>query len=62
MADAKPTPAGSRPTKAQLAPVTVEFGDPNNRTITINCLRQRVRGSWSLGKLHARPEGGRDVG
>ena len=41
---------------------TVEFGDPNNRTCVVNCLRLKVRGSWSLAKLHARPEGGRDVG
>lgn len=41
---------------------TVEFGDDGNRTIMIATLRERVRGSWSLAKLHARPQGGRDVG
>lgn len=40
----------------------VEFGDENNRTIVINCLKLRLRGSFSVAKLHARGQGGRDVG
>lgn len=41
---------------------TVELGDDNNRSITLSCLRQRCRGRWSISTLHARPQGGRDVG
>jgi len=49
-------------TAKQVREFTVEFGDECNRTITINTLRLRVRGSWSLEALHRRPQGGRDVG
>ena len=44
------------------ATVVLEFGDVHNRTITLNTLKLRVRGSFSIRSLAARPEGMRDVG
>jgi len=42
--------------------VTVEFGDDCNRTISINTLKLRVRGRFSLQVLASRDVGARDVG
>lgn len=47
---------------ARLQPITVEFGDVYCRNHTINTFRIKVRGAWSLTRLHQRPEGGRDIG
>lgn len=41
---------------------TVEFGDLHCRNHTINCFRLRVRGTWSVTRLHQRGIGGRDIG
>jgi hypothetical protein len=42
--------------------VTLEFGDECCRQITINTLKMRVRGKFSLRTLASRPVGARDVG
>lgn len=41
---------------------TVELGNSRNSKITIDTLKSRFRGHFSLAKLHNRPGGGRDVG
>lgn len=61
MADTQQQQQESR-RKPRVGKIQVEFGDSNNRTITINCLREKVRGRFSISTLHARPEGGRDIG
>lgn len=50
------------PECARMAAFTVEFGDTYCRNGTLSCFRVRVRGSWSITKLHQRPIGGRDIG
>jgi hypothetical protein len=50
------------PPKGRIAPFTVEFGDSYNRTIAVGCLKMKMRGHFSIAKLHANPEGGPDVG
>lgn len=47
---------------ARLEPFVVEFGDVYCRNHSISCLHVKVRGSWSVTRLHQRPEGGRDIG
>lgn len=50
------------PEVARLQAVTVEFGDVYCRNHTINTFRLKVRGAWSITRLHQRPGGGRDIG
>lgn len=57
----------SQTTAAPKAPkieaFTVEFGDNCCRNFTLNTFREgRIRGAWSVQRLHDRPEGGRDLG
>jgi hypothetical protein len=56
--------AGESPSAevVRLEPFTVEFGDLYCRNFTIACLHLRVRGAWSITRLHQRPIGGRDIG
>jgi len=54
--------AGAAKRSRTMAPFTVECGDDNNRTITINTLKLRLRGRWSQTTLHKRETGGRDLG
>lgn len=51
---------GNRP--LNLPPFIVELGDDSNRTISLDTMRLRLRGDFSLSKLHKRKQGGRDVG
>jgi len=63
MADATTTPETSRAaTGHRVESFTVEFGDLYCRNHTINCFRLRVRGAWSVTRLHQRGIGGRDIG
>lgn len=63
MADATTTPEPSRAGAApRVESFTVEFGDLHCRNHTINCFRLRVRGAWSVTRLHQRGIGGRDIG
>lgn len=64
MATATAAAAAKSSTKKEYPPeFTVEFGDECNRTITINTLKFKVRGQWSLTSLFSRKGiGGRDVG
>lgn len=47
---------------ARLQPFTVEFGDTYCRNHSISTFRLKVRGAWSITRLHQRPIGGRDIG
>lgn len=45
-----------------MAQFTVEFGDDCGRTITLNTLRLRLRGAWSISRLMSKQGGGRAIG
>ena len=51
-----------KPVVRVVAPFTVELGDDNNRTITVDTLKLRLRGHWKKGNFFNRKGGGRDIG